>query len=228
MMTVMRVRAGLVALQHDPDTPPGLLEDWAADRGIGLSVVRVDEGQPLPDPTAYAGTVILGSEHTAYDDTLPWLAAELDFVDRALAADVPVFGICFGGQVLARVLGAQLYRMAEREIGWTRLDEAVAPVPAGRWVAFHRDAFELPAGARELARNEFSLQAFALGHHLAVQFHPEVTAAIAADWSAAAPPPAKFPPADDAVWLQAADSAMRLFDGWAAAVRRPEAAPAAG
>ncbi len=79
--------------------------------------------------------VVLGSELTAYDDTVPWLAAELGFIERMLAASVPVLGICFGAQALARVLGARLYRLGAPEIGWARVASGRLPAMAGGTVA---------------------------------------------------------------------------------------------
>ena len=98
---------------------------------------------------------------------------------------VPVFGICFGGQLLAAAHGGSVSRSATPEIGWVEIssdDESL--VPAGMWFQWHYDSWELPAGATELARNESSSQAFILGQNLAVQFHPEMSSAILASWIA--------------------------------------------
>src|SRR5262249_62062613 len=100
----------------------GLLAGWAAAGGVAVSTVRLHAGDQLPAADACDAAVVLGSEQTAYDDALPWLAAELAFTDRLLAGGVPVLRICFGAQVLARVLGARLYRLAGAGI-------RVGPVP---------------------------------------------------------------------------------------------------
>ena len=151
--------------------------------------MRLHAGDPLPPADACDAAVVLGSEQTAYDDAVPWLAAELAFVDACWPAEVPVLGICFGAQVLARVLGARLYRLAEPEIGWVRVTSKHPGLAEGPWPSWHRDAFDLPAGATELAVNEVCLQAFAIGPHAAVQFHPEATQPIVASWLANANPP---------------------------------------
>jgi GMP synthase-like glutamine amidotransferase len=130
----------------------------------------------------------LGAEGSAYDDTLPWLAAERAALDRALAVGVPILGICFGAQHLARALGGVVAPADRAEVGWLDV-ETLAPelVPPGPWLQWHRDAFTLPPGAELLARSPVCAQAFRLGPHLGVQFHPEVTPAIALDWGTSYP-----------------------------------------
>jgi GMP synthase-like glutamine amidotransferase len=163
---------------------------------------------------------VLGSELTAYDDTLPWLAAELAFIERMLAASVPVLGICFGGQALARVLGARLYRLPVPEIGWAQVTSGHPGLAEGPWLSWHRDAFELPAGAAKIAANEACVQGFSYGPHTGLQFHPEATQPIAASWLRfAAPPPGEEITGPlfrnpDGAWNRAAAHASELFSAW--------------
>jgi GMP synthase-like glutamine amidotransferase len=175
------VTAAALVLEHDQDAPAGLLDAWARDRGVALEVVPA--GAPLPDPAGRPFLVSLGAEASAYDDTVPWLAAERAVLDRAIALDVPILGICFGGQHLARALGGDVGPATRAEVGWLDV-ESLAPdvVPPGPWLQWHRDRFTVPPGAELLARSPVCAQAFRLGPHLGVQFHPEVTPAIALDW----------------------------------------------
>ncbi len=198
---------------------PGLLGDWAADRALAVQTVALHAGEPLPASiTGYTAAVSLGSGHAAYDDTVPWLAAELSFLDRLLAAGVPVLGICFGAQALARVLGARVYRMAAPEIGWVQVTSRCPALPEGPWLSWHYDAFDLPAGAVDLGANEVSLQGFSLGPHTGVQFHPEATRPIARSWMEITnPAPELAGPLfrnADAAWEQAAGLAPKLFSAW--------------
>jgi GMP synthase-like glutamine amidotransferase len=65
--------------------------------------------------------------------------------------------------------------MERREIGWTVVDSPDHDViPAGPWLEFHTDRCLPPPAAAVLARNDAAVQAFRIGPHLAVQFHPEV------------------------------------------------------
>ena len=112
---------------------------------------------------------------SSVNDPDPWIAAELAWLRAADQAGVPVLGICFGAQALCAALGGRVETMARREIGWTM----VGPrdhnaIPAGPWLEFHDDRCLLPPAATVLARNDAAVQAFRIGRHLAVQFHPEV------------------------------------------------------
>jgi GMP synthase (glutamine-hydrolysing) len=172
-----------LVLEHEPDAPAALLAEWAAERGVELEIVPAGSG-PAPDPADRPFLVTLGSEKAAYDVNVPWLAAERTVLDRALEAGVPVLGICFGAQHLARALGGEAALAVRPEVGWLEI-ETFAPdvVPPGPWLQWHRDAFTVPPGAELLARSDVSPQAFRLGPHLGVQFHPEVTPAVVEDWA---------------------------------------------
>jgi GMP synthase-like glutamine amidotransferase len=90
-------------------------------------------------------------------------------------AGVPVLGICFGAQALCAALGGQVEAAARKEIGWTMIDSADPDlIPPGPWLQFHGDRCLPPDEAAILATNEIGVQAFSIGRHLAVQFHPEV------------------------------------------------------
>ena len=211
----------LLVVEHQPDAPAGLVGGWAAGRGLAVTTLRPAAGQPLPRSLAPGDTVVvLGSEKTAFDDSVPWLHDELTFVGQALDSNVPVLGICFGGQVLARVLGARVYRLGASEIGWVTLASERAGLADGPWLAWHQDGFELPAGSSQVAAGAVSVQAFSAGPHLGLQFHPEVNRPIVQAWIAGADPPLDPPLAQrllrdyDDAGEKAAANAEALFSAW--------------
>lgn len=174
---------GLV-LQHGPHGPPGVFGDWLDGRAIPYRVHNAWADPLPPDPADFSFVASLGSEHSAAAADPEWVALEVDLLRRAIDADVPVLGLCFGGQALAVALGAAVGPADPPEVGWMRIDTADPElVPPGPWLEFHFEVFEVPPGARELARSAAGPQAFALGPHLGTQFHPEVTPEIVDVWA---------------------------------------------
>ncbi|GAA4779164.1 type 1 glutamine amidotransferase [Actinomycetospora chlora] len=177
----------MIGHEVDPETvlvQAGTLASWAADRGV--EIVPGVAGGPLPDPSTVDAVAVLGSIRGAWDDTVPWLADEIAYLRRAIAAGVPLLGICFGGQLLARVLGGSANAADGRhENGWheitTLAPDVVAPGP---WMEFHFDSLTPPPRAEVLAVSERCTQAFRDGVHLGVQFHPEITPAEYETWVA--------------------------------------------
>lgn len=172
-----------LVLQHDRNAPAGLLAEWAAARGWSLEVVRMDLSEPVPDVTDLQRVVSLGSDAAADDDGVPWQATEQATLRAAVQAGVPVFGICFGGQSLARAMGGDVRRAARPELGWVQIgarDGVVAD--NGPWLAWHVDEILPPPGAEVLAANESGVQAWRLGPHIGLQFHPEVDVEIVDAW----------------------------------------------
>jgi GMP synthase-like glutamine amidotransferase len=173
----------VLIVEHERAVPAGLLHEWLRDRGAAIDELRIDVDEREIDAREYDLVVALGSGLAAYDDTIHWIEREKRLLEEAAAADVPVLGICFGGQLLARVLGARCYRASEPEIGWLSVrsdDQSV--VPEGPWFQWHFDAFAAPPGATLVAESDVGPQAFVAGRSLGLQFHPEVTPQIVEDW----------------------------------------------
>lgn len=176
-----RLRA--LILQHEEPTPPGLVTEWLAEHGASVETLRIDIDDREVDPTRYDLIVSLGSEFAAFDDSKPFVPREAGLMRRAVDADVPVLGLCFGGQMLARVLGGEVSRGTESEIGWLPVRSTDPDlVPEGPWFQWHFDTFTVPPGATLVAESDVAPQAFVAGRSLGLQFHPEVTTEIMDDW----------------------------------------------
>jgi GMP synthase-like glutamine amidotransferase len=163
----------IVVRHHDIDSA-GFIADGFEARGAELPVHLFPDDGPLPALDGAGHIVVLGAV-SSVNDPDPWIAEELDWLRRADQADVPVLGICFGAQALCAALGGRVEAMERREIGWKMIESADPDlIPAGPWLEFHNDRCLPPAAAGVLARNDVAVQAFRIGRHLAVQFHPEV------------------------------------------------------
>jgi GMP synthase-like glutamine amidotransferase len=176
-------RLRVLIIEHERETPGGLIYEWLADHDAQVEELRIDIDEREVDPRDYDLLIPLGSEFAAYDDTVPWLEREKKLLRAAADADVPVLGICFGGQLLARVLGGESFRAEQSEIGWLPVrSKDPELVPEGPWFQWHFDSFTVPEGATLLAESDAGPQAFVIGRSLGVQFHPEVTPQIMDEW----------------------------------------------
>ena len=193
-----------LCILHDAFSTTGLIgaalraRGWEVDELTVVSAERYatpDVEFEFPDHRQYDLIVPMGAPWAAYDDAAigSWLTPELTWLAEAVREGGAVFGICFGGQALARALGGSVELGPRPEIGWTVIepepesaagvvDEVGDIIVPGPWFEWHFDAFTPPPGATVLARNEAAIQAFRVGRCLGVQFHPEVTAVDISMW----------------------------------------------
>jgi GMP synthase (glutamine-hydrolysing) len=170
-------------VQPEADDPPGLVGERLAE--LGADIVVADPRGSLPDAREFDLIVPLGSVDSAADDSVPYLPEHWRLLDGAVRAGVPVFGICFGAQLLCRVLGGSVRRApGGPEIGWMRVHvDPDGDLDPGPWVVWHEDVMILPPTAREFARTAVGPHAYTVGPHFGVQFHPEATATEVAAWA---------------------------------------------
>ena len=158
-MTSGQPFAALV-VQHEQPTPGGYVNEWLDDRRADRDVYRIDVENREVNAADYDLIVSLGSEFAAFDDSIPWLDREKRLLLDAARDDVPVLGICFGGQLLARVLGGRSFKGEQSEIGWLPVrstDQSL--VPEGPWFQWHFDTFTPPPSARLIADSAAGSQA---------------------------------------------------------------------
>lgn len=170
-----------------------MYEDELLERGGEVVRVMVDQGQPLPEAGGFDGVIVMGGPMGAYeDDRLPWLVREKRLIDDAVAAGVPVWGICLGAQLLAASLGATVAPGPAPEVGvlpvyrtQAAVDDPVFAALPEEFMAlqWHSDTFALPDDAVLLARSEaYENQAFRVGPAYGLQFHIEIGKDLAAEW----------------------------------------------
>jgi len=167
----------VVVVRHHEEDSAGFIGAAFEARGARLSTILFPKEGALPDLDGVAHVVLLGSTSSVYDEgeARAWIDEELAWLGRADAAGVPVLGICFGAQMLAAAFGGTVEHAGRQEIGWVMVESADPElIPPGPWLEFHHDRCLPPAHATVLARNDLGVQAYRLGRHLAVQFHPEV------------------------------------------------------
>ncbi len=172
---------------------PGYLAELLERHRVPYEMVCIDEGVSVPmDLDGIGGLVLMGSAGSV-NDPRQWISEELELIRRALDQDVPLMGVCFGGQLISRAMGGEVARGPRgMEIGWHPvervegcdcrgwLDGLPSEITSFHW---HAEVFTVPDGAVPLLRSpSLYNQAFCLGRHLAMQFHLEMTAEMIQGW----------------------------------------------
>lgn len=183
----------LLIVSHVVCSRPGYLCDFLDRQRVPYRRFSIDSGDPLPAPGELSGLVLLGAPVSVNSDQ-HWIEQELGLVRECAEREIPVFGICFGGQLISKAFGGKVFAAPSMQIGWhpititeqTRQLFNGTPVPE-RFSAFewHEETFTLPAGAVPLFNGDcIGNQGFLHRGCLAVQFHPEVTEEIIHEWVA--------------------------------------------
>jgi GMP synthase-like glutamine amidotransferase len=191
MPRVTIIETGLVSQRNRErhGTYPQMFERMIAAAGASISfdVVRLAEGERLPDPCSLEAILITGSAAGVYD-ALDWIAPLEEFVRAAYARRIPMVGVCFGHQLIAQALGGTV-RKSEKGWGLGRHVYEITPgngLIEGECIALpcsHQDqVIEPPHDARTFMFSDFTPHAgllYANGATLSVQPHPEFTAGYA-------------------------------------------------
>jgi GMP synthase-like glutamine amidotransferase len=180
----------IAIFRHAPIEGPGYFATYLARHGFVWRVIRIDEGEAVPDdPRDFSGLVFMGGPMSVNDD-LPWIEPVLRLIRASAASGIPTLGHCLGGQLLAKALGGEVTRNPVKEIGWGRVD-AVEDSLAHEWLGassfnsfhWHGETFSIPPGATRIAATAHCAnQAFVLDRHLGMQCHVEMTPELITAW----------------------------------------------
>ena len=142
------------------------------------------------DPRRFSGLVFMGGPMSV-NDALPWMVPVLELIREAVRKDRPVLGHCLGGQLMSRAFGGAVRANPVKEIGWGEVrvaDNSLAREWLGDLQSFesfhwHGETFSIPPGATRLLENAHCAnQGFALGRHLGLQCHVEMTDELVRGW----------------------------------------------
>ncbi|BBE73703.1 GMP synthase [glutamine-hydrolyzing] [Pleomorphomonas sp. SM30] len=188
----MALRPKILVVLHQEGSSPGRLGDMLVRRGFALDIRRPVLGDPLPASLSeHAGAIVFGGPMSANDPDA-FVRTEIDWIAVPLAEEKPFLGICLGAQMLVKQLGGTVepHGGGMAEIGYYPLEPTEAglsvvpdwPTMVYQW---HREGFDIPAGAELLAAGEtFRNQAIRVGRNAyGIQFHTELTYAMLNRWT---------------------------------------------
>ena len=180
--------------RHSLTEGPGYFAIFLEQQGIPWRLIAIDEGESVPATAdGFSGLCFMGGPMSV-NDPLLWIDSVCTLIRDAVAKNVPVIGHCLGGQLISKALGGEITRNPVKEIGWSEAsgeESSMVRHWLGRFAGknntifqWHGETFSIPPGAtRLLANNYCANQMFALGPHLGMQCHVEMTPEMIATWS---------------------------------------------
>jgi len=184
----------VLIIKHVDIEGPGLIENFLRQERIPYQILGLESGVHLPRLDDLATIVVLGGPMNVYEeDHYPFLREEDLFIKEAIQRGKTVLGICLGAQLIAKALGAKIFKSPVKEIGWfdvslTRIgsqDPCLSRLPKTFSVfQWHEDTFEIPNAGKLIATSTFvPHQAFRYGENAyGLQFHLEVTEEMIREW----------------------------------------------
>jgi len=183
----------VLIVKHIEVEGPGLFGECLKEERIPYQTLTLGTGSNLPPLDNLSHILLLGGPMNVYEeDRHPFLREEDLFIKEAIQRGKPVLGICLGAQLIAKALGAKVFKAPSKEIGWYEVrltEEGLSDVlfrdfppiwPVFQW---HEDTFSVPRSGRLLATSGLLNQAFRYGENAyALQFHLEVTEEMIRDW----------------------------------------------
>ncbi|HLP97700.1 MAG TPA: type 1 glutamine amidotransferase [Sideroxyarcus sp.] len=183
----------IAIFRHAATEGPGHFALFLTQHAIPWQMIHIDQGEAVPtDASAFNGLVFMGGPMSVNDD-LPWIHQVLTLIRDAYAKDIPLLGHCLGGQLMSKALGGVVTKNPVKELGWggvTVADNAIAREWFGDIKQFdsfhwHGETFSLPPDAELLLSSPYCAnQAYAIGKHLGMQCHVEMTEQMIRDWGA--------------------------------------------
>lgn len=185
----------VLVFQHVANEILGTLNPALKQQGLNIRYVNFErDPDATPSIGKYNGLIVLGGYMGVYEaDQYTHIKTELKLIEEAIKKDVPVLGICLGAQLVAHVLGSDVRKAPEKEMGWYDIELTTAGENSPLLSHFkktekifqmHGDTFDIPKSCEHLASSKICpAQAFSYGTKVfGLQFHLEVDAAMISRW----------------------------------------------
>lgn len=173
----------VLVLQHQTPENLAYLATWLKRHHIPYVTYNAETHKQFPDSIeSYSALAVMGGAMSSNDSLYTNRQAEI-LILQAMYRDIPVIGHCLGGQLMSRALGGTVTPSIKPEIGWQPISyidhelttQWFGTSPSPKVIHWHYEMFSVPTGATLLATSAACPhQAFAIGKHLAMQFHIEI------------------------------------------------------
>ncbi|MDI6744525.1 MAG: type 1 glutamine amidotransferase [Thermodesulfovibrionales bacterium] len=184
---------------------PGTIQDFLRENNIAYKIVELAD-EEIRDTEKFDALIMMGGPMSVNEsDAYTYISREEELTREFIKKGKKVLGVCLGAQILAKALGAKVYKGKEPEIGWHDIELteagikdnlmkklALHPKAGDFWKKFsvfhwHGETFDIPEGAVRLAKSDlYPNQAFKYNENAyAFQFHIEVTKEMVYDWLSA-------------------------------------------
>ena len=178
--------------RHDETVGPGYLADFLKKHNIDYDLIALDQGDAVNfDLSNVSAIAFLGGDASVNSD-ISWISDEINLIQKASGKNFPIFGHCFGAQLISKALGGEITVMPRKEIGWFNLEWVKNSltqewfcalgneIPALHW---HEYSLTVPKGAVPLYGTQYCPnQAFVKGNIYATTAHVEVDSALLRGW----------------------------------------------
>ena len=180
--------------RHDEPVGAGYFVDFLRNQAIEYELIAIDQGDTVTfDFDQASGLVFLGGD-ASVNDSFSWIEDEINLIQQASAEKFPIFGHCFGAQLISKALGGKVSRMPHKEVGWFALDWVENPI-AEDWfsqlgdeinaIHWHEYSLTIPTDATSLFGTHYCPnQAFVLNNMVATTAHVEATPDMVKQWVA--------------------------------------------
>ena len=178
--------------RHDEPVGAGYFLEFLKSQSIEFELIAIDQGDAVTlDFNQASGLVFLGGD-SSVNDSYSWIEDEIKLIQQAAAKSFPMFGLCFGAQLISKALGGSVRCMPQKEIGWFALNWADNPM-AKKWFSeisnkihamhWHQYSLTVPMGATPLFGTQYCPdQAFVINNMVATTAHVEVTPELLYKW----------------------------------------------
>ncbi len=186
----------VIILQHVASENAGTILGFLKNKRIPFQQVNLYAKKfKFPDIDKAHALIVMGGPMNVYEeDKFSFLKSENTYIQEAILRGVPYLGVCLGSQLLAKAMGAKVYKAKKEEIGWdvVELTSRAKEDPFFKGyrshklkvLQWHGDTFDLPRGAVHLAANkDVPHQAYCVaGLFYGLQFHIEVNRPMLETW----------------------------------------------